>query len=120
MIYDRRNFLNPRMRTIRLHQDFSPLGKAYRPLRAPAYRLCPCIRYTSTKLPAEHSLPPSKNPQSVTPGSTSSKHPDRLDKLLSRTPKFLRKWIQPIANKPVSHITSFLLLHEVRVSLSLP
>src|SRR5271170_3373332 len=107
------------MRTIRLHPGFSPLRKAYRPPRARAYRICPCIRYTSTKVPAEPSPSPSNNPESVPPASISSKSPDRFDKLLSKTPKFLRKWIQPIANKPLSHITSFLLLHEVRVSPSL-
>jgi len=45
-----------------------------------------------------------------------SKSIQRFEKLLNRSPKFLRNWIQPIANKPLSHITSFLILHEVRAT----
>ena len=88
------------MRTIRLHPGFPPRN-AYWQFRPP-FRICPCIRYISTKPPTEPS------PQSVPSNS-----PGRFDKVLSRTPKFLRSWIQPIANKPLSHITSFLILHEV-------
>lgn len=37
----------------------------------------------------------------------------RLSKFISRTPQFLQPWIAPILNAPVSHVTSFLVLHEL-------
>ena len=73
------------------------------------------LRYVSTKLPADP-LPPSET--TPTPESL-SKSPQRFEKVFNRTPKFLRKWLQPIANKPLSHVTSFLILHEVAPSLNL-
>ena len=71
------------------------------------------LRYVSTKLPADPP-PPLHTRVNATPQiSTLSKSPQKFEKLFNRTPKFLRKWLQPIANKPLSHITSFLILHEV-------
>ncbi|KZF20316.1 hypothetical protein L228DRAFT_249983 [Xylona heveae TC161] len=37
----------------------------------------------------------------------------RVDRLFSRFPRFLHKYIDPLRSAPVSHITSFLILHEL-------
>jgi hypothetical protein len=37
----------------------------------------------------------------------------RIDRLLNRLPKFLHPWTAGLRNAPVSHITSFLILHEI-------
>ncbi|PVH71087.1 hypothetical protein DL98DRAFT_577542 [Cadophora sp. DSE1049] len=45
--------------------------------------------------------------------STSSSTRTRIDKLLSRLPRFLHPYTSGLRNAPVSHITSFLILHEI-------
>jgi hypothetical protein len=80
-------------------------------------------RYTAQKPPYQHTIAPTNTQPTVSPNDTTlppqepSKETQRFDKLFNRTPKFLRKWLEPIANKPLSHITSFLLLHEVHPQL---
>lgn len=37
----------------------------------------------------------------------------RLDRLESRLPQFLKRYLGPLRQAPVSHITSFLILHEI-------
>ncbi|KAK5166463.1 uncharacterized protein LTR77_008006 [Saxophila tyrrhenica] len=37
----------------------------------------------------------------------------RLTRLESRLPKFLVPWLRPITRAPISHVTAFLLLHEL-------
>ena len=44
-----------------------------------------------------------------TPGSP----PKGLDRVAARLPPFLRRYIEPLRSAPLSHITSFLVLHEV-------
>jgi len=68
----------------------------------------PLYRHVSTK----PQVPPPP-PRGPTPQEQVSKSPQRFERLLNRTPKFMRNWIQPIANRPLSHITAFLILHEV-------
>jgi Hypothetical protein FLILHELTA len=50
-----------------------------------------------------------------TSGSTSSApipNP-RIERLNARLPRFLRKYTGPLLHAPISHVTSFLLLHEI-------
>lgn len=42
-----------------------------------------------------------------------TKETSRLTRIESRTPKFLRRYIQPLRNAPISHISAFLILHEL-------
>ena len=37
----------------------------------------------------------------------------RIERLESRLPRFLQRIVTPVRNAPVSHITSFLILHEI-------
>ena len=37
----------------------------------------------------------------------------RIERLESRLPRFLQRVVTPVRNAPVSHITSFLILHEI-------
>lgn len=49
--------------------------------------------------------------------AATSKSPHRFKKILRNVPKFLHKYLQPIANKPISHVTAFVILHEERTLL---
>ncbi|KIW07271.1 uncharacterized protein PV09_02126 [Verruconis gallopava] len=63
----------------------------WRPLQS-GLRLCCPRRWTSTE---------AKAPQS------------RVARINSRLPRFLRRFTVPLADAPISHITSFLILHEL-------
>lgn len=45
--------------------------------------------------------------------STPPPHASRLSRLESRLPRLLQSYLAPLRNAPVSHITAFLLLHEL-------
>lgn len=64
----------------------------------------PTSRFGAKKRFAEKHTPPLSTP--ATPTS-------RLARIESRLPKFLRKYTVPLRNAPVSHITAFLILHEI-------
>ncbi|EME82298.1 uncharacterized protein MYCFIDRAFT_121393, partial [Pseudocercospora fijiensis CIRAD86] len=36
-----------------------------------------------------------------------------ITRIESRTPRFLRKYLTPLRNAPISHISAFLILHEI-------
>ena len=55
---------------------------------------------TSTRAPAEEASPSTSPSQAFT-------------KILSRSPKFLRPTLSALHNAPLTHITAFLLLHEL-------
>lgn len=103
---------------IRRQIRYLPLGhNCLSPWTLPPPKLIfPAVRHVSTKPPSK-SPPISSSQDANQPPhpETLSKSPQRFEKVFNRTPKFLRKWLQPIANKPLSHMTSFLILHEVRL-----
>ena len=39
--------------------------------------------------------------------------PSRISRIESRLPRFLQRYLQPLRNAPISHITAFLVLHEL-------
>ncbi|OBT82505.1 hypothetical protein VE02_09132 [Pseudogymnoascus sp. 03VT05] len=80
-----------------------------RPLR----RLYPRRPYTTTKPPS----PTPATPPPPPPSSTSTR--TRLNALLDRTPKFLHPYTNGLRNAPVSHIISFLILHELTAVIPL-
>ncbi|KAF2841222.1 hypothetical protein M501DRAFT_1014030 [Patellaria atrata CBS 101060] len=55
-------------------------------------------RYVSTKVGGENHVPKSQS---------------RIERLNARLPRFLRHLITPLLTAPVSHITAFLILHEI-------
>ncbi|OBT78660.1 hypothetical protein VF21_02260 [Pseudogymnoascus sp. 05NY08] len=79
-----------------------------RPLR----RLPPRRPYTTTK-------PPSPTPATPPPPPPSPTTRTRLNKLLDQTPKFLHPYTNGLRNAPVSHIISFLILHELTAVIPL-
>lgn len=54
----------------------------------------------------------SNNPDKVKP-DTSQKVRSRVERVISRLPKFLQRYTTPLANAPFTHISAFLLLHEL-------
>lgn len=68
------------------------LQRAYRPLRHLSMNAYPrtILRRASTKAPSS-----------------------RVARIESRLPRFLQRYVQPLRNAPVSHITAFLILHEL-------
>ena len=67
----------------------------------------PC-RYYSSCRPRSHA-----KEQSPPPSKSTSRTQIRLHNLNSRLPRFLRTYTTPLLNAPVSHVTSFLILHEI-------
>ncbi|OBT68735.1 hypothetical protein VE03_02195 [Pseudogymnoascus sp. 23342-1-I1] len=55
--------------------------------------------------------PPSGTPPPPPPSSTTTR--TRLNRLLDQTPKFLHPYTNGLRNAPISHIISFLILHEL-------
>lgn len=54
------------------------------------------------------------------PYTSPSKDPtSRISRLESRLPRFLSRFITPLRNAPISHITAFLVLHEITAILPL-
>ena len=43
----------------------------------------------------------------------------RLERINSRLPKFLREYTKPLINAPLSHVSAFLLLHELTAIIPL-
>jgi len=76
-------------------------------------------RYTAPKPSSQPSITPITPQPTIPPHSTIPPPPEplketqRFEKVLNKTPRFLRKWLEPISHKPLSHISSFLILHEV-------
>jgi len=56
---------------------------------------------------------------SPTPSSAAPPTVSRIDRLISRTPKFLRPTVSGLRNAPVTHVTAFLLLHELTAVIPL-
>ncbi len=59
----------------------------------------------------------SSKPPPSQPGA--SKTRSRADRIISRLPKFLQKYATPLKNAPVTHISSFVLLHELTAVIPL-
>ncbi|CAK4033138.1 hypothetical protein SEPMUDRAFT_149732 [Lecanosticta acicola] len=47
------------------------------------------------------------------PNPTPASPTTRVSKIESRLPKFLRRYVEPLRNAPISHITAFIILHEL-------
>lgn len=70
---------------------------------------------------ARHKLPwqrrftsPSKPPQPSRPAQATPKDPrSRFHRFNDRLPRFLRAYTTPLLGAPVTHVTSFLILHEI-------
>ncbi|KAI9880906.1 MAG: hypothetical protein M1830_009974 [Pleopsidium flavum] len=60
----------------------------------------------------------STKPDDVDP-EAAQKARGRLDRIFSRLPRFLSRYTTPLRNAPITHITSFLLLHELTAVLPL-
>ncbi|GAM83939.1 hypothetical protein ANO11243_019290 [Dothideomycetidae sp. 11243] len=59
------------------------------------------------------SRPYSTSPPPPPPSSSQSSSPSRIQRLQSRLPRPLRPYLNPLLAAPASHITSFLVLHEL-------
>lgn len=60
-----------------------------------------------------------RRPQSTSSNSTPSKHSARISRVLDRLPKFLHPYTSGLRNAPGTHITSFLILHELTAIIPL-
>lgn len=49
---------------------------------------------------------------STKPDPTAAKH-TRISRIEARLPRFLARYVRPLRNAPISHITAFLVLHEI-------
>ena len=51
-------------------------------------------------------------PDDLAPG-TSQKARSRVERVQSRLPKYLHRYVEHLINAPITHISAFLLLHEI-------
>ncbi|KAI5365250.1 Putative MIOREX complex component 11 [Septoria linicola] len=51
--------------------------------------------------------------KSSAPSIATTKETARVARIESRLPKFLRRYVEPLRNAPISHISAFLILHEI-------
>lgn len=58
-------------------------------------------------------LESTKASQTAKVDEPAAKAQSRLDRTINRLPKFLQRYLTPIRHAPVSHVTSFLILHEI-------
>ncbi|KAI5211663.1 hypothetical protein E4T42_08108 [Aureobasidium subglaciale] len=56
--------------------------------------------------------------QSTKPSAEATKH-SRISRLEARLPRFLGRYVAPLRNAPISHITAFLILHELTAVIPL-
>ncbi|KAL2350617.1 hypothetical protein BJ546DRAFT_923472 [Cryomyces antarcticus] len=68
----------------------------------------PHVRFESSNSPSN-----STSSSSTSSASASKTPQSRLDRSLSRLPRSLRRYALPLRNAPVTHVTAFLLLHEI-------
>ncbi|KAL6718033.1 hypothetical protein ACLMJK_004118 [Lecanora helva] len=69
-----------------------------------------------THRPLSTNKPPA--PDNIAPHTSQNAH-TRLARLQSRLPTFLRPYLTPLLNAPLTHISAFLLLHELTALLPL-
>lgn len=69
--------------------------------------------FTLRRFSSPSRLQPSRRAFSTPPPQPSWNHESRLRRLNDRLPKFLRSYTAPLLGAPVSHIASFLILHEI-------
>ena len=60
----------------------------------------------------------STKPDDVAP-EVSQKSRSRIVRLTSRLPSFLKAYTEPLVNAPITHISSFLILHEITAVIPL-
>lgn len=63
--------------------------------------------------------PPRRFQSTSSSSSTNDKPLTRIDKILSRVPKFLRPWTNGLRNAPASNVVAFLILHELTAAVPL-
>lgn len=84
------------------------------------------LRLFSPRRPLYFQIPRLRNPHNIRHNSTSSSSSStepptsaRINRILSRLPRFLHPYTSALRNAPVSHITSFLILHEITAIIPL-
>lgn len=80
-------------------------------LRLASQRLRGCYQSTNARLVGS----PARCIRDASTQTPSS----RISRIESRLPRFLQRYIQPLRNAPISHITAFLVLHELTAVIPL-
>lgn len=66
-----------------------------------------------TRFTQQYLRAPVRRAQTNQTTSSAAKEASRIARIESRTPRFLRKYLTPLRNAPISHISAFLILHEI-------
>ncbi|CZT11770.1 hypothetical protein WAI453_004322 [Rhynchosporium graminicola] len=84
-------------------------------------RLRTSLPINPARLPRQFPLRNSISPRTTRNSSSSSSSPphSKIDRLLNRLPKFLHPYTRALRTAPVSHLTSFLILHEITAIIPL-
>lgn len=89
---------------------------SYKPHTMPPFRLLsqifPRFSYGRTNLQQHIRRQTTKSTAEATSNS-------RISRLEARLPRFLARYVKPLRNAPISHITAFLVLHELTAIIPL-
>lgn len=79
-----------------------------------------CIRkFATSSAKCQMSKPPTSTRSAPSPSATAASSRARLSRLNARLPPFLQSYTTPLLRAPTTHITSFLLLHELTAVIPL-
>lgn len=97
------------MGSIESHSSYTTLSRMRPPTSPSLRRLLHRIKNQTNTRSFSSTPPPGPSKDTISVSRTQS----RLRRLNDRLPRFLRAYTTPLLGAPVTHITSFLILHEI-------
>lgn len=75
--------------------------------------MLPARLWSATRRNASSAIRHWRHQSSASGPASPSTSQSRIDRINARLPRFLQRYTTPLRNAPVSHITAFLVLHEI-------
>ncbi|KAF9641384.1 putative mitochondrial seryl-trna synthetase protein [Lasiodiplodia theobromae] len=75
--------------------------------------LFPRTRNANIRRPYSANTQPPSPPEASEAAAAAARKQSRLDRVISRLPGRLQRYLSPLRSAPLTHVTAFLLLHEI-------